>query len=104
MAGHARLKFVMTECSKTQIRLTGLNYGKNFLYMSKPMCKCFKSYASLINLNISTDTKKRGSGVIDINLWLMQEVNMQGTGHHLRDRERTDCICLVNEISKKKCY
>ena len=24
MAGHARLKFVMTECSKTQIRLTGL--------------------------------------------------------------------------------
>ena len=26
MAGHAKLKFVMTECSKTQIRLTGLNY------------------------------------------------------------------------------
>ena len=26
MAGHAQLKFVMTECSKTQIRLTGLNY------------------------------------------------------------------------------
>ena len=25
MAGHALLKFVMTECSKTQIRLTGLN-------------------------------------------------------------------------------
>ena len=25
MAGHARLKFVMTECSKTQIRLAGLN-------------------------------------------------------------------------------
>ena len=25
MAGHAQLKFVMTECSKTQIRLTGLN-------------------------------------------------------------------------------
>ena len=24
MAGHARLKFVMTECSKTQIRLAGL--------------------------------------------------------------------------------
>ena len=24
MAGHAQLKFVMTECSKTQIRLTGL--------------------------------------------------------------------------------
>ena len=26
MAGHAQLKFVMAECSKTQIRLTGLNY------------------------------------------------------------------------------
>ena len=25
MAGHAQLKYVMTECSKTQIRLTGLN-------------------------------------------------------------------------------
>ena len=25
MAGHAQLKFVMTECSKTQIRFTGLN-------------------------------------------------------------------------------
>ena len=24
MAGHAQLKFVMTECSKTQIRMTGL--------------------------------------------------------------------------------
>ena len=26
MVGHAQLKFVMTECSKTQIRLTGLMY------------------------------------------------------------------------------
>ena len=26
MAGHAQLKCVMTECSKTQIRLTGLNW------------------------------------------------------------------------------
>ena len=25
MAGHAQLKFVMTECSKTQIRMTGLS-------------------------------------------------------------------------------
>ena len=29
MAGHAQLKFVMTECSKTQIRLTGLYYLTN---------------------------------------------------------------------------
>ena len=27
MAGHAQLKFVMTECSKTQIRLTGLKWS-----------------------------------------------------------------------------
>ena len=27
MAGHAQLKFVMTECSKTQIRLTGLKWN-----------------------------------------------------------------------------
>ena len=31
MAGHAQLKFVMTECSKTQIRLTGPNYFLGFL-------------------------------------------------------------------------
>ena len=30
MAGHAQLKFVMTECSKTQIRLTGLIYNQGF--------------------------------------------------------------------------
>ena len=29
MAGHAQLKFVMMECSKTQIRLTGLKYNKD---------------------------------------------------------------------------
>ena len=31
MAGHAQLKFVMTECSKTQIRLTGLIYNTEFI-------------------------------------------------------------------------
>ena len=35
MAGHAQLKFVMTECSKTQIRLTG------------PKCTCYSSYMIL---------------------------------------------------------
>ena len=28
MAGHAQLKFVMTECSKTQMRLTGLSFQR----------------------------------------------------------------------------
>ena len=36
MAGHAQLKFVMTECSKTQIRLTGLNSkSESFLIMKE---------------------------------------------------------------------
>ena len=30
MAGHAQLKFVMTECSKTYIRLTGLIYVRRW--------------------------------------------------------------------------
>ena len=30
MAGHAQLKFVMTECSKTQIRLTRLKWSFNY--------------------------------------------------------------------------
>ena len=34
MSGHAQLKFVMTECSKTQIRLTGLIYICTVLYVS----------------------------------------------------------------------
>ena len=35
MAGHAQLKFVMTECSKTQIRLTGLKYSFWQFYLLK---------------------------------------------------------------------
>ena len=45
MAGHAQLKFVMTECSKTQIRLTGLifilisgltySHGETFLHLKR---------------------------------------------------------------------
>ena len=34
MGGHAQLKFVMTECSKTQIRLTGLIYKPYFYHMT----------------------------------------------------------------------
>ena len=35
MAGHAQLKFVMTECSKTQIRLTGPIYPILLQYKTK---------------------------------------------------------------------
>ena len=34
MAGHAQLKFVMTECSKTQIRLSRPTCSQVFLYVS----------------------------------------------------------------------
>ena len=42
MAGHAQLKFVMTECSKTQIRLTGLNYVWSLL-LHKDILWCNKT-------------------------------------------------------------
>ena len=35
MAGHAQLKFVMTECSKTQIRLTRHTYSRDVAHMIK---------------------------------------------------------------------
>ena len=35
MAWHAQLKFVMTDCSKTQIRLTGLSYNKACQYVTQ---------------------------------------------------------------------
>ena len=41
MAGHAQLKFVITECSKTQIRLTGLIYLLsyfNFSLLARHFC------------------------------------------------------------------
>ena len=37
MAGHAQLKFVMTECWKTQIRLTGLSIKAIFSLKAKVM-------------------------------------------------------------------
>ena len=42
MAGHAQLKFAMTECSKTQIRLTGLIYvcKSYYMYISPSMEFC----------------------------------------------------------------
>ena len=39
MTGHAQLKFVMTECSKTQIRLTGPIFVLNVVYNSHFQCK-----------------------------------------------------------------
>ena len=42
MAGHAQLKFVMTECSKTQIRLTGLQlmFPSKFILLLLQIKRC----------------------------------------------------------------
>ena len=57
MAGHAQLKFVMTECSKTQIRLTGLIFsvtlwfiprGVSYLVLSRSLSSCFDSPSSIV--------------------------------------------------------
>ena len=49
MAGHAQLKFVMTECSKTQIRLTGLIWNRDFLicryYTNSISLRCFRLHS-----------------------------------------------------------
>ena len=42
MAGHAQLKFVMTECSKTQIRLTGLKFKFSTFLSLVEATKCVK--------------------------------------------------------------
>ena len=43
MAGHAQLKFVMTECSKTQIRLTGPIWCRTIVvrYIAQPLTRTF---------------------------------------------------------------
>ena len=95
MAGHAQLKFVMTECSKTQIRLTGLSYLQHSRYNGTPMetlysyhCKSWYVLCSLFhddlfmrlqflmqkcflrkfitNVNVSQDLRIRKTS----NLWL----------------------------------
>ena len=47
MAGHAQLKFVMTECSKTQIRLAGLisNLYKHLSFFLVAFIKAKQKYA-----------------------------------------------------------
>ena len=50
MAGHAQLKFVMTECSKTQIRLTGLILYPLFLLYIQHDCFIKGSHKYDVNL------------------------------------------------------
>ena len=52
MAGHAQLKFVMTECSKTQIRLTGLSLRLWLFFLRIS----FITFDSLRNLSIPLES------------------------------------------------
>ena len=49
MAGHARLKFVMTECSKTQIRLAGLKWFPQKLVQTTAVKQFRKSLGCLLS-------------------------------------------------------
>ena len=61
MAGHAQSKFVMTECSKTQIRLMGLNYK------TKTKCWC--------RGNTAAEEQKANYEKVEIILFVMKPSN-----------------------------
>ena len=64
MAGHAQLKFVMTECAKTQIHLTGLiwkNCGtvRKTAFLEQKISDCNKPLVTLhVTAFISQDLLK----------------------------------------------
>ena len=58
MAWHAQLKFVMTECSKTQIRLTGLNWCFNGK-CQKQLVRQFVSDFEWLCWNLLTHSEKK---------------------------------------------
>ena len=59
MAGHAHLKFVMTECSKTQIRLTGLRYFYHVVMFLLKIVRARKcKYIVYINMSCYFITQK----------------------------------------------
>ena len=59
MAGHAQLKFVMTECSKTQIRLTGLRYFYHVVMFLLKIVRARKcKYIVYINMSCYFITQK----------------------------------------------
>ena len=77
MAGHAQLKFVMTECSKTQIRLTGLTLWRSMFWLS--LRRWFNVHASIQN--------NRGEG------WLSGRVSDSGArGRGVRNLPPPCCV------------
>ena len=67
MAGHAQLKFVMTECSKTQIRLTGPRWFKWLLVDVNPWFRTLIKYFDLLVLyyNWALSRQNVSSGLSD---------------------------------------
>ena len=65
MVGHAQLKFVMTQCSKTQIRLTRL------LYTNNCQRRMYKSFENTFTRGVLTRRQK----VILIEFWIVYGKN-----------------------------
>ena len=62
MAGHAQLKFVMTECSKTQIRLTGPNCKRITGFTAQPSVVAVSDFLTGLKLsNPALATWKKGT-------------------------------------------
>ena len=70
MAGHVQLKFAMTECSKTQIRLTGLIYGIPWCYNCYGMWYFSglpsSKLGSYLENRINTFLKKKDAGAGEV--------------------------------------
>ena len=74
MAGHAQLKFVMTECSKTQIRLTGLIF---FFFSSVLLIILIGKRLTVVSLGIM---KLPGVGKFTI----VQKLGSLDIGHNIQ--------------------
>ena len=66
MAGHAQLKFVMTECSKTQIRLTGLTMVKTRCSSFRIIIAIVLSVRSFVFLTVISFCYEQGLGTMFI--------------------------------------
>ena len=110
MAGHAQLKFVMTECSKTQIRLTGfiwrircnVYWNKKSWGTKHSLRKCRNELEPNECRNHKQERKPyqlaqlfRGGRSVK----LAHEViyNIHGCAHHTKQRSTTLHLKVVNE-------
>ena len=94
-AGHAQLKFVMTECSKTQIRLTGPMYFFSFL------ARLYESAGTAIAVTTASALALQNVKVFQslylLNLWL----DLINTCHDGRYWSKDSCCTIM--ISQWPC-